>query len=176
MLPGFIDAHTHIIGRELSDPAADHADVVDFSSYAAILGVENARRTLLAGFTTIRNVGAGQFDDMALRRAVDKGVVPGPRMQNAAHGLGITGGHCDTNGYRPGLMDGDYRTGQADGDEEVRKAVRYQVKYGADVVKICASTMLPPAAAQAPVMIASRRGWSGDRTVSSVTPRKWSVS
>ena len=139
LLPGFIDAHTHIIGRELSDPASDHADVSDYSSYAAIVGVENARRTLLAGFTTIRNVGAGQFDDMALRRAVDNHVVPGPRMQNAAHGLGITGGHCDTNGYRPGLMDGDYKTGQADGEEEVRKSVRYQVKYGADVVKICAT-------------------------------------
>ena len=139
LLPGFIDTHTHIIGRQLSDPLSDHADVTDFASYAAIVGVDNARKTLMAGFTTIRNLGAGQFDDLALRRAIETGVVPGPRMQSAAHSLGITGGHCDTNGYRPGLMDGDYRTGQADGPDEARKAVRYQAKYGADVIKICAT-------------------------------------
>lgn len=139
LLPGFVDAHTHIIGRQLGDPGGDDAAVRDYDGYEAILGVENARRTLMAGFTSIRNVGAPRFNDMALRKAVDEGRVPGPRMQNAGHAFGITGGHCDENGFAPGLRDGDYRTGAADGPDEVRKAVRYQVKYGADAIKICAT-------------------------------------
>src|SRR4029077_6043450 len=106
LLPGFIDAHTHIIGRELNDPQSDDALVRDFESTGAIIGVANAQKTLLSGFTTIRNVGAPNFDDMALRKAVGEGFVIGPRMQNAGHAIGITGGHCDENGYRPGLMDG----------------------------------------------------------------------
>ena len=79
-------------GRTLSDPATDDAVVKDYQSYGAIVGVSNARKTLLAGFTTIRNVGAPGFDDMALRAAVDADVVPGPRMENAGHATGITGG------------------------------------------------------------------------------------
>lgn len=139
LLPGFIDAHTHITGRPLSDPRSDDASVRDYASYGAIVGVENARRTLMAGFTSIRVVGSPNFDDMALRQAIGAGIVPGPRMQNAGNSFGITGGHCDENGYRPGLVDGDYRNGVADGADEGRKAVRYQVKYGADVIKICAT-------------------------------------
>ena len=139
LLPGFIDAHTHIIGRGLADPASDNAIARDYESLGAIIGVENARRTLMAGFTTIRNLGAGNFDDMALRAAIDAGIIPGPRMQNAGHSIGITGGHCDENGFRPGLFDGDYRNGIADGSDAVRAAVRYQVKYGADVIKTCAT-------------------------------------
>ncbi|MFL5561758.1 MAG: amidohydrolase family protein [Gemmatimonadaceae bacterium] len=139
LLPGFIDAHTHIIGRPLSDPKSDLATVRDYPGYGAIVGVENARRTLMAGFTSIRVVGAPNFDDMALRQAISEGTVPGPRMENAGHSFGITGGHCDENGWTPGLEDNDYRTGVADGVDEVRKAVRYQVKYGADVIKICAT-------------------------------------
>jgi imidazolonepropionase-like amidohydrolase len=139
LLPGFIDAHTHIIGRPLSDPASDIAAVKDIPAYAAIVGVGNARKTLMGGFTTIRVLGSPDFDDVALRQAITDGVVPGPRMQVAAHSFGITGGHCDENGYTPGLEDRDYRTGVADGVDEVRKAVRYQVKYGADVIKICAT-------------------------------------
>lgn len=139
LMPGFIDAHTHIIGRPLSDPKSDDANARDYDSYGAIVGVENARKTLMAGFTTIRVLGAPHFDDMALRQAITNGVAIGPRMQNAGHSFGITGGHCDENGYKPGLMDADYRTGVADGAEEGRKAVRYQVKYGADVIKICAT-------------------------------------
>ena len=139
LLPGFIDAHTHIIGRPLSDPASDLAAVKDYPSYGAIVGVENARKTLMAGFTSIRVLGSPNFDDMALREAITEGTVPGPRMENAGHSFGITGGHCDENGWSPGLEDNDYRTGVADGVDEVRKAVRYQVKYGADVIKICAT-------------------------------------
>ena len=139
ILPGFFDSHTHIIGRPLSDPASDAASMRDYGSYGAIVGVENARRTLMAGFTSIRVLGAPNFDDMALRAAISAGTVPGPRMENAGHSFGITGGHCDENGWRPGIADNDYRTGVADGVDEVRKAVRYQVKYGADVIKICAT-------------------------------------
>lgn len=139
LLPGFIDAHTHEIGRTLGDPAGDDAPVRDFDSFGAILGVANAEKTLMAGFTTIRNVGAPNFDDMALRKAINDGFVKGPRMQNAGHAIGITGGHCDENGFKPGLEDGDYRTGIADGPEQIRAAVRYQAKYGADVIKTCAT-------------------------------------
>ncbi len=139
LLPGFIDAHTHIIGRELRDPQQNDALVRDYEATAAIIGVANARKTLLAGFTTIRNVGAPNFDDMALRRAITEGFVPGPRMQAAGHALGITGGHCDENGFRPGLMDGNPHNGVADGPDQIREAVRYQAKYGADVIKMCAT-------------------------------------
>jgi imidazolonepropionase-like amidohydrolase len=139
LLPGFIDAHTHIAGRTLSDPAADAASARDYNSFAAILGVANAEKTLMAGFTSIRNVGSGNFDDMALRKAINEGFIIGPRIQAAGHALGITGGHCDDNGYKPGLMDSDYRQGIADGPDQVRAAVRYQVKYGADVIKTCAT-------------------------------------
>jgi imidazolonepropionase-like amidohydrolase len=139
LLPGFIDAHTHIIGRTLGDPSTDDAPVRDFASFGAILGVANADKTLMGGFTTIRNLGAPNFDDMALRKAVGDGFVKGPRMQNAGHAIGITGGHCDENGFRPGVADGDFKTGIADGPEQIRAAVRYQAKYGADVIKTCAT-------------------------------------
>lgn len=139
LLPGFIDCHTHIIGRELGDPGVDVAEVKDYPGYGAILGVVNARKTLMAGFTTIRNVGASNFEDMALRKAVNDGKIVGPRMRNAGHGIGITGGHADSNGFKPGLVDGSPKEGIANGPEECRAAVRYQVKYGADVIKIVAT-------------------------------------
>jgi imidazolonepropionase-like amidohydrolase len=139
LLPGFIDAHTHVIGRTLGDPAGDDAAVRDVDSFGAILSVGSVRNTLMAGFTSIRNVGAPHFDDIAIRKAINEGWVVGPRMQTAAHSLGITGGHCDENGFKPGLDDGDFRTGIADGPDQIRAAVRYQVKYGADVIKTCAT-------------------------------------
>jgi imidazolonepropionase-like amidohydrolase len=139
LLPGLIDTHTHIIGRTLGDPQGDIAAVKDFRAYGAILGVGNAERTLLAGFTTIRNVGSDGFDDIALRTAITDGRIRGPRMQTGGHSLGITGGHCDENAYRPGLFDRGLEQGIANGPSEVRAAVRYQVKYGADVIKTCAT-------------------------------------
>jgi imidazolonepropionase-like amidohydrolase len=140
MMPGFIDSHTHLIGRVLGDPAGDMALVKDFESFAAILSVQNARSTLMAGFTTVRNVGAqGRFDDLALRKAINEGWTPGPRMQTGGHSLGIRGGHCDENGFRPGLMDPGIEEGVADGPDQIRAAVRYQIKYGADVIKTCAT-------------------------------------
>jgi imidazolonepropionase-like amidohydrolase len=140
LLPGFIDAHTHLIGRVLGDPEGDLAAVRDFDSFGAILGVLHARDTLLAGFTSVRNVGAsGAFDDMALRKAINEGWTIGPRMETAGHAIGITGGHCDENGFRPGVIQLGPIDGVADGPEQIRQAVRLQIKYGADVIKTCAT-------------------------------------
>jgi imidazolonepropionase-like amidohydrolase len=139
LMPGFIDAHTHIIGRVLGDPEQSGAMFRDHESFGAILAVENVRRTLMAGFTTIRNVGAEDFNDLAVRKAINEGWIIGPRMQSSGHGLGITGGHCDENGFKPGAADGDFKKGIANGPDDVRAAVRYQAKYGADVIKTCAT-------------------------------------
>lgn len=139
LLPGFIDAHTHIIGRALGDPGSENASVRDFPGFGPILATANAQVTLMSGFTTIRNLGSPNFDDVALRQAIDQGYVVGPRMQTAGNSVGTTGGHCDENGFRPGLFDGDFRTGIADGADQIRAAVRYQAKYGADVIKTCAT-------------------------------------
>ena len=140
LLPGFIDAHTHLVGRVLGDPEGDMSTVRDYESFGAILGVLHARDTLMAGFTSVRNVGAsGRFDDMALRKAINEGWIVGPRIETAGHAIGITGGHCDENGWRPGVALQDPENGVADGPEEIRKAVRLQIKYGADVIKTCAT-------------------------------------
>ena len=139
LMPGFIDAHTHLIGRTLGDPAGDNALVRDFNSFGAIISVANARATLMSGFTTVRNVGANQFDDLALRKAIEEGWTPGPRMMSAGHSIGIRGGHCDENGFKPGMFDPGIEEGIADGPDQVRAAVRYQIKYGADVIKTCAT-------------------------------------
>ena len=138
LMPGFIDMHTHIT----SDPSGGYSDQVfsQWPGYEAIVGVKNARRTLLAGFTTVRNVGSGAWADIALRDAIGRGVVPGPRIFAGAHSLGITGGHCDTNGFRPDLgQEPGPAQGIANGADQVMEAVRYQIKYGADVIKICAT-------------------------------------
>ena len=140
LLPGFIDAHTHLIGRVLGDPDDDMAAVRDYDSFGAILGVLHARDTLMSGFTSVRNVGAsGRFDDMALRKAINEGWTIGPRMETAGHAIGITGGHCDENGLRPGILQLGPIDGVADGPEQIRQAVRLQIKYGADVIKTCAT-------------------------------------
>lgn len=140
LLPGFIDAHTHLVGRVLGDPEGDMAPVRDYESFGAILGVMHARDTLMAGFTSIRNVGAaGRFDDMALRKAINEGWTIGPRIETAGHAIGITGGHCDDNGFRPGVAERGPMEGVADGPEQIRQAVRFQIKYGADVIKTCAT-------------------------------------
>src|SRR5438046_10273892 len=100
----------------------------------------DARDTVMAGFTSVRNGGApGRFDDMALRKAINEGWTIGPRMESAGHAIGITGGHCDENGFRPGVVQLGPIDGVANGPEEIRAAVRYQIKYGADVIKTCAT-------------------------------------
>jgi imidazolonepropionase-like amidohydrolase len=138
VLPGLIDMHTHLT----SDPVDGYADrrFRDFPGHAALVGAKNARLTLLAGFTTVRNLGATDFADIALRNAINEGLVIGPRVFTAGKGLGITGGHCDTGGFRPDLFEEPgIERGIANGADEVRAAVRYQVKYGADLIKTCAT-------------------------------------
>lgn len=139
LMPGFIDLHVHLIGREVEDAGAQTSATRDYPGFLAALGTEHARLTLMAGFTSARMVGAGGFEDVGLRAAIDAGYVPGPRLQVAGHSLGITGGHCDENNYQPGLFDKSPESGIADGVDKVRYAVRYQVKYGADVIKTCAT-------------------------------------
>ena len=140
LLPGFIDCHVHLAGRVIGEGDNwDDAAVRDLPQEDAIRGVRNAKATLEAGFTTVRNVGASDFSDVALRNMILANVVPGPRIVAAGNSIGITGGHCDTNGYRPELLEGSPENGIADGPDEIVKAVRYQVKHGADVIKTCAT-------------------------------------
>jgi imidazolonepropionase-like amidohydrolase len=107
----------------------------------AIESVEHARRTLLAGFTTVRDLGSDHFIDVGLRNAIDEGKVIGPRMIVAGNAIGARGGHCDDNaGYRQGLLrESDFTNGVADGPDQIRAAVRYTIMHGASVVKVCAS-------------------------------------
>lgn len=138
VLPGLIDLHTHLNG----DPTRGFTESQfrQYPGFAAIVGAKNARITLLAGFTTVQNVGAREFADVALRDAINQGVIPGPRIFTAGKSLSITGGHCDRGGYRPDLGDEpSWKEGIINGAEEARAAVRYQIKYGADVIKVCAT-------------------------------------
>ena len=137
LLPGFIDMHTHLSFD--IEGAWLHRAVTDTAGDNALRGARNARNTLLAGFTTVRDVGSGDFVDVALMRAIDQDFIPGPRVFPAGHSIGITGGHCDTTGYVPGVMELGPEQGVADGTEGVLKAVRYQIKHGAKVIKICAT-------------------------------------
>ncbi len=138
VLPGMIDMHTHIT----SDPADGFGEsrFRQFPGTAALIGAKNARATLLAGFTTVRNAGAGEFADIALRDAIHAGMIPGPRIFTAGKSLGITGGHCDQTGFRPDLFpETGVEDGIFNGTDEVAAAVRYQIKYGADLIKTCAT-------------------------------------
>jgi imidazolonepropionase-like amidohydrolase len=141
VLPGFIDAHVHLAGRPVGVGDWVHGAVTDAAADDALWGAANARLTLLAGFTTVRDVGADHFADVALQRAIDAGRVPGPRLIAAGHLIGISGGHCDADGYAPGALGGERGPlqGIANSPDQVREAVRLQVKYGAGVIKICAT-------------------------------------
>jgi imidazolonepropionase-like amidohydrolase len=133
VLPGLIDAHTHIT----FDPKFGYDRLAISVPREALIGAKNARITLLAGFTTIRNVGATEFADIALRDAINAGDVPGPRIVASGPALSITGGHCDDN-----LLPYEWHAtevGVADGVENVQHKVREIIKYGADVIKICAT-------------------------------------
>ena len=136
LLPGFIDAHVHLTSE--IDENFDRA-VKDLPAMEALYGAANARKTLMAGFTTVRNVGSSSFTDVALNRAVEEGVIVGPRIIAAGHSLGITGGHCDVTGYAPGVRELGPEHGVVDGPWEAVEAVRYQIKHGAQVIKICAT-------------------------------------
>lgn len=140
VLPGFIDAHVHLTGRHIGEGRNwENARVRDLPQEDAIRGVRNARLTLDAGFTTVRNVGARDLSDIALRNMIRAGVVKGPRILAAGHSLGITGGHCDINGYIPGILEPRPGDGVADGSDQIIREVRLQVKRGADVIKFCAT-------------------------------------
>jgi len=141
LLPGFIDAHVHLTGSVVGDGDWQHARMTQSPAEQALHGAAHAHQTLEAGFTTVRNVGAAGFADVALRNAIEAGWVPGPRIVVAGISFGINGGHCDGSaGYWAGAFpQGGIADGAADGVDEVREAVRYNVKYGADVIKICAT-------------------------------------
>jgi imidazolonepropionase-like amidohydrolase len=137
LLPGLMDVHTHLT-YDVEDDYTNQA-VKENLADLALRGVRNAKRTLMAGFTTVRDVGAWDFSDVALARAVDNGWVDGPRIIPSGNMIGITGGHCDITGFIPGVKERRPEDGIADGVDEVIKAVRYQIKHGAGVIKTCAT-------------------------------------
>ena len=133
VLPGLIDAHTHLT----YEPRFGYEELGVSVLRSALIGAKNARVTLEAGFTTVRNVGAEGYSDVALRDAINAGDVPGPRMLVSGPALGITGGHCDNN-----LLPYEYHAtgdGVADGIAAVQHKVRENIKYGSDLIKICAT-------------------------------------
>ncbi len=135
ILPGLIDMHTHLIG----DPTlGGYSGYGETREAAMIHGVVNAKRTLDAGFTTVRNVGAGDFADVALREAINEGLVPGPRMFVSGPPVSIIGGHCADHN----LLPNDFQMlgeGVATGPWEMRAKVRTNIKYGADLIKTCST-------------------------------------
>jgi imidazolonepropionase-like amidohydrolase len=142
LLPGLMDAHTHLTEEMTDDWKGDELDRFKKEiPERAIEATELARRTLLAGFTSVRDLGSDHFIDVGLRNAIDAGKVPGPRMIVAGNAIGARGGHCDDNaGYRQGLLrESDFTNGVADGADQIRAAVRYTIMHGASVVKVCAS-------------------------------------
>jgi len=133
ILPGLIDAHTHLT----MDPKFGYERLALSVPREALTGAKNARLTLQAGFTTVRNVGAAGYSDVALRDAINAGDVPGPRMLVSGPALSITGGHCDNN-----LLPFEYHAtsdGVADGIAAVQHKVRENIKYGSDLIKVCAT-------------------------------------
>ena len=142
LLPGFIDAHTHLTMLYSEDYARAALDglrkpIAEMALDASV----NARVTLMAGFTTVRDVGSAEYLDAGLRNAINRGVVPGPRMLVAVHAIGATGGHCDETGYREGALGKETgpEVGVVNGADEARRAVRLAHKYGATVIKTCAT-------------------------------------
>jgi imidazolonepropionase-like amidohydrolase len=135
LMPGLIDAHTHLTGEIGPNMLLEPVQETEID--AAFKAVKNARTTIMAGFTTVRDYG-GQVT-VSLGHAVDNGTILGPRIVPSRNALGITGGHCDVTGYAPGVLEQGPRDGIADGPWEVVEAVRYQIKHGAQVIKTCAT-------------------------------------
>ena len=134
VLPGLMDMHTHLLAGL---DKQYYSGLFNSPHRATIGGVVNAKKTLLAGFTTVRNVGAYDFQDVALRNAINAGEVPGPRMAVSGPSLGITGGHCDNNVFNHSYnIKGQ---GVADGPWAARERVRKNAKYGVDLIKFCAT-------------------------------------
>jgi imidazolonepropionase-like amidohydrolase len=146
LMPGLMDMEVNLL---MGGP--DHASplvaVQDDPVTKTLRGVANARRTLRAGFTTVRNLGlfvqtGGILLDVALKRAIDRGWVEGPRIVPAGHAISPTGGHLDPTMFQrlgPNVLPLTVEEGIADGVDEIRRAVRYQIKYGAELIKVCAS-------------------------------------
>jgi imidazolonepropionase-like amidohydrolase len=141
VLPGLIDCHTHLGAR--ADHYQEISDFKDTPFDSAIVGVVNARKTLDAGFTTVRDVGSMPFLAVDLRKNIDAGLIPGPRIVASGPAISITGGHGDLNNYSPQtsvMMFPEQRDFQiADGVQQVQQTIRAQVKYGVDVIKVLAS-------------------------------------
>jgi imidazolonepropionase-like amidohydrolase len=132
LLPGLIDMHVHLT----SDPHYSGYKRLQFTdNFWTVTGVANAKKTLEAGFTTVRNVGSANYDDVAIKQAVDLGVIPGPRIVPATYAIGATGGHCDTTELPPSVS--VPKPAVANGPEEIRATVRKLRKYGAEVIKFC---------------------------------------
>src|ERR1022692_132805 len=132
LLPGLIDMHTHIT----SDPRYGGYRGLEFTdNFWTVVGVSNAKKTLEAGFTTIRNVGSQNFDDVAIKQGIEGGYVPGPRIVPATYAIGATGGHCDTTEFPPSISVPSPQI--ANGPVEIRATVRKLRKYGAEVIKFC---------------------------------------
>src|SRR5471030_2964040 len=132
LLPGLIDMHVHLT----SDPHFSGYRRLQFTdNFWTVVGVANAQRTLEAGFTTIRNVGSANFDDVAIKQAIEQGIVPGPRIVPATYAIGATGGHCDATQFPQSVS--VPRPAVANGPEEIRATVRKLRKYGAEVIKFC---------------------------------------
>jgi imidazolonepropionase-like amidohydrolase len=156
LLPGFIDAHTHLTQNFDPDYNGARLKALDRTiAEQAIDATANARKTLLAGFTTVRDVGSNDFIDVGLRNSINAGVVPGPRMLVSIHAIGATAGHCDDGaGFKFGFL--NHEAGPEDGvinsPDQARFAVRFNIKYGADVIKTCATggVLSPTDAVDAP--------------------------
>ena len=134
LLPGLMDAHVHLIGNT---DLKGYEGFSESSYLATLYGAKNAKNTLLAGFTTVRNVGAGNYSDVALKQAINQKAIIGPTLLVSGPALGITGGHCDSNTLP---HDFEYSSdGVADGPWDIRKKVRENKKYGADLIKFCAT-------------------------------------
>jgi imidazolonepropionase-like amidohydrolase len=136
LLPGLIDSHTHITSYDAD--GGDLSVLKETATHQGVYGTVNAKKTLDAGFTTIRDVGATHYADVAVRDLINRGVIPGPRLYVAGPALGITGGHADVNGWSPEIsLPG---TGAiVDGPDAIRRQVRTNVKFGADHIKIVAT-------------------------------------
>ena len=136
LLPGLIDMHVHLT----SDPRLSGYRSLEFTdNFSTVVGVANAKKTLDAGFTTVRNVGSGNYDDVALKQGIEGGYVPGPRIVPAGYALGATGGHCDATEALPPSFAAIPNPSVADTPDGYRKLVRTMRKYGAEVIKICAT-------------------------------------